>query len=45
MCGSALLFELWECVIFPLQQPGILLPWSEIGQKQTSKLREIMHDK
>lgn len=32
MRRSALLVELWECVIFSFQQAGILLPWAEIGQ-------------
>ena len=35
MRRSALLVELWECVIFSFQQAGILLPWAEIGQYQT----------
>jgi hypothetical protein len=33
MRRSALLVELWECVIFLFEQAGILLPWAEIGQQ------------
>lgn len=35
MRRSAILVELWDCVIFSFQQAGILLPWAEIGQNQS----------
>ena len=44
MRRSALLVELWECVIFSFQQAGILLPWAEIGQERTFTQEEKRKD-